>query len=185
VQPGLIVLAGLPGTGKSTLAVRLARELCTPYIRIDSIEQALLDSGELSERPRAAGYVAGYALARDQLRLGLMVVVECVNPAKVTRDAWRSVADEQEAWLLDVELVCSDPDEHRSRVENRSVDVPGLVLPSWQQVLDREYECWDRDRLVVDTAVMSVDEAVALIRQCTPVRNSRTAGSASSLPSSK
>jgi predicted kinase len=185
VQPGLIVLAGLPGTGKSTIAVPLARELRAPYLRIDRIEQALVDSGELAERPRAAGYMAGYALARDQLGIGVTVVVECVNPLKVTRDAWKSVADQQEAWLLDVELVCSDPGEHRSRVENRSVNIPGLVLPSWRQVVDRGYDQWDRDRLVIDTAAVSAEEAVDVIRQHVTVRNSRTAGPATSRCSSK
>jgi predicted kinase len=176
VQPGLIVLAGLPGTGKSTISVALARELRVPYLRIDSIEQALVDSGELVEPPRVAGYSAGYALARDQLAIGVAVVVECVNPLKITRDAWKSVAADQAAWLLEVELVCSDPDEHRSRVEDRDVGIPGLVPPTWQQVLDREYEEWDRDRLVIDTAVVSADEAVDLIRQHVVVRTSRTAG---------
>jgi predicted kinase len=184
VQPGLIVLAGLPGTGKSTIAVPLARELRASYLRIDTIEQALVDSGELVGRPRTAGYIAGYALARDQLGVGVTVVVECVNPLKVTRDAWKSVADQQRAWLLDVELVCSDPDEHRSRVENRSVDVPGLILPSWREVLDRDYEEWDRDRLVIDTAVAKANEAVDVILHDS-VRNSRTAGPATSARSSK
>jgi len=179
------VLAGLPGTGKSTIAVPLARELRAAYLRIDSIEQALVDSAELVEPPKAAGYMVGYALARDQLGIGVTVVVECVNPLQVTRDAWRSVADRQEAWLLDVELVCSDRDEHRSRVANRSVDVPGLVLPAWQDVVGREYEEWDRDRLVIDTAVASAAEAVEIIRQEVAVRKSRTEVPASSRHSSK
>jgi predicted kinase len=185
VQQGLIVIAGLPGTGKSTIAVPLARRLAAPYLRVDTIEQALVDSGELAEPPRVAGYVAGYALARDQLGIGVTVVVECVNPLKITRDAWKPVADGQQAWLLDVEIVCSDPGEHRSRVENRSVDVPGLVPPTWQDVLDREYERWDRDRLVIDTAVVSVEEAVDAVRQEVAVRNSRTACPATSRHSSK
>lgn len=179
------MLAGLPGVGKSTIAVPLARELRAPYLRIDTIEQALVDSGELAGPPATAGYLTGYALARDQLGIGVTVVVECVNPLRVTRDAWAAVAAQQETWLLDVEIICSDSREHRARVENRSVDVPGLVLPNWRQVLDRRYEPWDRDRLVVDTAAVGVDEAVAAVRRQVAVRNSRTARPASSRYSSK
>ncbi|WP_406631584.1 AAA family ATPase [Amycolatopsis sp. WGS_07] len=162
-DPGLILLGGLPGTGKSTVAAPVARELRAAYLRIDRIEQTLADSGELPERPLAVGYLVGYALARDQLDLGVTVVAECVNPLKITRDAWKNVGDRHGGWTLEVELVCSLPAEHRARVENRTVDIPGLVLPTWQQVVDREYETWDRDHLVIDTAVTSAAETVELV----------------------
>lgn len=48
---GRVVIGGLPGTGKSTVAVPLARKLDAAYLRIDAIEQAFSDSGELSRRP--------------------------------------------------------------------------------------------------------------------------------------
>ena len=48
------------------------------YLRIDTIEQALAHSGELTAAP-TAGYLTGYALAADQLRVGLLTIVECVN----------------------------------------------------------------------------------------------------------
>lgn len=163
--PGLIVIGGLPGTGKSSIAVALSRRLRSAYLRIDTIEQSLVDSGELPEAPRAAGYLTGYALAADQLRVGLSAVAECVNPLEVTRAAWRRIADEQSCWIVEVELICSDPDEHRRRVEHRSSDIPGLVLPTWQQVLDRSYETWDHDHLVIDSSTTSVESSVELICQ--------------------
>jgi hypothetical protein len=64
-----------------------------------------------------------------------------------------------------VELICSDQDEHRRRVEGRSSDIPDLVLPTWQQVRERHYELWDRDHLVIDTSSMSVDDAVQRIHE--------------------
>ena len=164
-EPGLVVVAGLPGTGKSTIAVPAARHLSAAYIRIDTIEQALVSSGELGAAPVAVGYYLGYALAADQLRVGRSVIAECVNPLKITRDAWRDIAADHKCWFVDVELICSDQDEHRRRVETRTSDIPGLVLPTWRQVLDRHYQPWDRDRLVIDTAQLSTAESVSQITQ--------------------
>ena len=66
----LIVLSGLPGTGKTTIARRLASELSAVYLRIDSIEQAIISTGRPVE---AEGYLVGYSVAEDNLRLGLTV----------------------------------------------------------------------------------------------------------------
>lgn len=69
--------------------------------------------------------------------------------------------------MVEVEITCSDVDEHRRGVEHRSTDVPGLVLPTWAQICDREYEPWHRPRLVLDTAVLSAPESVATINDAT------------------
>jgi hypothetical protein len=52
---------------------------------------------------------------------------------------------------------------HAGRVRTRDVDIAGLTLPTWQQILDREYEPWDRGHLVIDTAVQSPAAAVGAI----------------------
>ncbi|WP_203236543.1 hypothetical protein [Nocardia panacis] len=53
---------------------------------------------------------------------------------------------------VEVEVVCSSAIEHRRRIASRSVDIPDLPLPRWQDVRDRDYEPWSRDRIVLDTA---------------------------------
>lgn len=158
----LVVIGGLPATGKSTIARALAQLHQVPYVRIDTIEQALTRSG-IADVSGTAGYITGYALAAEQLRLGISVVVECVNPIEVTRNAWFATAQHNSANLLNVEVICSDPDEHRRRAEQRVVDIPDLVLPTWQEILDRDYEPWTTERLVLDTAIMNPDSAVQRI----------------------
>lgn len=165
----LIVLSGLAGTGKTTVARALARRARAVHLRIDSIEQALRSARWDVD---VQGYTVAYAVAEDNLRLGLLVVADCVNPWPLTRDAWRSVAARAGTPVFEVEIVCSDRDEHRRRVDARVADIPGHRVPTWQEVVDRDYRPWDRDRFVVDTAVVATAESVSRILASAGIKSS-------------
>jgi len=153
----LIVLGGLPGTGKTTVARNLSRRLGAVHIRIDTIEQAMRDAGAVTGPMDDRGYRIAYAVAGDNLRLGRVVIADSVNPVAITRDAWRTVAEQAGVRAIEVEIVCSDTAEHRRRVETRPTDISGLALPAWNDVLLRHYEPWDSADLVVDTAGRDLD----------------------------
>ena len=87
-----MILSGLPGVGKTTIARELAAALTAVHVRIDSIEQALRDAGLTVEEE---GYRVAYAVAEDNLRLGRIVIADCVNPWPLTRRAWHAA---QSAW---------------------------------------------------------------------------------------
>ena len=165
--------AGLPGVGQGDDVVDLhvvggglAALAGAAYLRIDTIEQTILNRTSLVQPLGPVGYEVGYALAGEQLRLGTKTVVaECVNPLAITRDAWQRTAESAAAFLVDVEVVCSDLDEHRHRVETRTGEIPGLTLPTWQQVSARQYEPWHRERLIVDTAQYGPDQCAAAIAE--------------------
>jgi predicted kinase len=157
----LIIICGLPASGKTTLARVLARQLGAIHLQVDTVEQAILRSGLAAELLGPAGYAVAYATAGDQLRQGFTVVAESVNPLAVTRDAWRDVAGRAQVQALEAEIVCSDAAEHRYRAEHRSVDIAGLVLPDWHDITHRHYEPWNRERLVIDTAGRDVAACVA------------------------
>jgi predicted kinase len=162
-KPVLVVLGGLPATGKSTVAAALVRQTGFTFVRVDRIEQAIIASTELEQPLGPVGYMIAYEVAGEQLAHGVSVVAESVNPLAITRNAWRDIATGQGAGLVEVELTCSDAAAHRHRAQSRQVDVPGLTLPDWAQITGREYEPWDRDHLVIDTASRTPDEAAAAI----------------------
>jgi len=156
----LIVFSGLPGVGKTTIARELARKTSAVCVRIDAIEQALRDAGWTVE---GEGYRVAYAVAEDNLRLGRTVIADCVNPWPLTRREWRAVADRAGVRAVDIEVVCPDVAEHRRRAESRVPDIAGHQLPTWSQIVERDYHPWTTERIVIDSARLSATECARKI----------------------
>lgn len=156
----LYIFSGLPGCGKSTIAKMLSEKLKAVYLRVDTIEQALRNTSAGLRDIGPEGYFILYELARDNLKLGLPVVTDSVNDLNLVRDHFRDIALSSGVPFLEIEILCSDPEQHRARVENRISDIPGLKVPDWQAVVDRVYEPWHREHLQLDTSVLSPAECV-------------------------
>lgn len=163
VMPKLIVLAGLPSTGKSAIARELARCTGAVWLRVGSMDQAIWAAGTAPSDLRDWTYRAAQAVACDNLLLGHDVIGDCVNDSQGARDRWQDVGLRAGAEVRWLEIVCSDPEEHRRRVETRTSDIPGLVLPDWQAVTAHEYHPWDRDHLTIDTARRTITECVEAV----------------------
>lgn len=157
-KPILYILSGLPATGKSTLAKRLARETKSAHVRIDSIEQGLRDICNLTHVD-SEGYRLAYLLATDILTAGCSVVADSVNPVSATREAWVRVATATNAEFINIEIVCSNAEEHRHRVESRNVGIANLKLPTWSQVQSSDYQSWSSRRFQLDTAGEDIEES--------------------------
>ncbi len=151
----LIVFAGLPGTGKTTLAKQIAAELPATLLRVDVIEAAVVRSGIATHPVNEVGYLVMYEVAAGNLAIGGHVIVDAVNSVTEARDLWVALAREQDVPLRTIEVVLADTDEHRRRVESREGDLVAGHVPTWAQVTAREYEPWDEGkhgpRLVVDS----------------------------------
>lgn len=155
----LIALSGLPGSGKSTIAKLVAARLRAAYLRIDSIEQALIRAGAASP-VGVEGYAVAFAIAEDTLRAGTAVVADAVNAAAISRDAWHELGGRLAVRTLLVGVHCSDPVEHRRRVETRAAEIAGHALPTWAGVEAITFEPFPSGTLVVDTSHEPPPDAV-------------------------
>ncbi|WP_440054104.1 AAA family ATPase [Pseudoalteromonas sp. T1lg65] len=159
----LYIFSGFPATGKTTLAKQLAVTLKATYLRIDSIEQTLRDNGltDLYDE----GYKVAFSLALDNLNNGMDVVADSTNPVEASRTAWINVAKQAKVDFVNVEVICSDKKEHKTRVETRQTDIANLRLPIWQSVITREYQPWRSSRIVIDTAGKTPEQSILELLQ--------------------
>jgi predicted kinase/GNAT superfamily N-acetyltransferase len=157
----LVLITGLPGTGKSGVADAAARALGAAVFAHDWVMSGLRPYPELQRAldsmdppgHRAVGWSILRALARSELRRGRSAVLDGVARSEEIT-LCRRIADEEAARSLLVVTVCSDEDLHRQRIEGRQRSIPGWYELSWEQVA-RSRTSWvppaDAD-LVLDAA---------------------------------
>ncbi len=112
-MPYLISFSGLPGVGKTTIGKALCRRFPATFVRVDVIEVALKASVLGIQQAEDAGYLAAAALAKSNLELGHNVVADTENPVSASRELWFQTAKACDAKLLNVEIICSDPEVQR------------------------------------------------------------------------
>lgn len=168
----LVVFAGLPGSGKSVLAQGVADAIGATYLRIDTIESAIV-STLMPYRDNPVGYVVAEWVAADQLTAGRDVVADAVNGVSAARAGWLTLAARTGAALRFVEVRVSDAAEHRRRVEAREAEMPGHGVPTWEQVQRRRYEPWPPElsgRLVVDNIGDATENVARIVAELSPGR---------------
>jgi predicted kinase len=159
----LILVSGLPGSGKSTVADGLSRSLSIPVFSIDPIEAAMWRNGLAQSQTGIAAYEVASALADEHLRLGHSVIIDAVNPIEAPREGWRILAAKYGADLKIIELICANEATHRRRVEARRRNIDGMPEISWSRVEERraEYEPWTDQRLTLDTSASTPEKLLA------------------------
>ena len=168
--PVLVVTAGLPGSGKSTIAEIVAGRLGATAISVDPIEAAILKAGIDADQPTGlAAYLVAERMAEQVLVSGQSVIVDAVNAVEPARLQWRGLAERCGVKLSVIETVCSDAELHEERLAKRT----GLTAAyAVEQSID-EYAEWkgaaaSLPRITLDTSRPlgeNVDAAFAFLER--------------------
>ncbi len=157
----LIVISGLPGVGKTSVAEITAASTGSVHLSIDAVEESLLACGlPAGWEVGVAAYEAARAMAEQNLRLGHDVVVDAVNDSDEARQTWRTAASRTGARIEFVYLMISDAREHERRLRGRDRGLTHVGEPTWSDVQRRraDYAAWSDEVVEFDTAARTADE---------------------------
>lgn len=166
--PVLVVTAGLPGSGKSTIAEIIAGRLGATAISVDPIEAAILQAGIDSDQPTGlAAYLVAERMAEQALVSGHSVIVDAVNAVEPARLQWRDLAERCGVKLRVIETVCSDPDLHAERLAKRTaLTAAYAVEQSIEDYVEWKGAAASLPRVTLDTSRplgANVDAALAFL----------------------
>jgi predicted kinase len=167
----LILVTGMPGGGKTTMARMVSRRLQIPVFAKDRVQRVLRDHN-LAPANSGDGYYLILDQADEQLSLGLSVILDATFPLDHFRIVASEIASRNKAQFCAIHCFCSDDAVWQARMSNRVQYVPGWKPVGWEDVLRMRtyYQPWGSNALPVDSVTPPEDnlpQVLAHIAQAT------------------
>ena len=129
-QPALVVVSGLPGTGKTYLCSKLTERLPFAILESDALRKVLFSSPSYSSKESSRLFLAVHRLIERLLKRGISLILDATNLSERHREYLYSIADR-----LDVKLVLvrveAPPEVVHERLESRLENHEGNSDADW------------------------------------------------------
>ncbi len=167
-RPTLILLCGLPGTGKSHLAQRLVRHLPLVVVSTDQVRHVLFAEPTYNGQEHHIVHQTCQTVVAQLLAEGHSVICDATNLERRHRERYYALAEEQNARLFILQTV-APPEVVRRRIEDRQQgDLAAHNSDAGWEVYERyrsRMEPIRRPHRVVDTSGDLDAQVAEIVRQ--------------------
>jgi aminoglycoside phosphotransferase family enzyme/predicted kinase len=149
----LIVISGLPGTGKSSVAKKLAQELGAKVLSTDEMRKRVLRELGYTERKKKQVYEEMFRIARDLLDKEEDVVLDGTFFRKEWRDRAFDTAKKDNTCIFFIETVCAE-DLVKRRIESRYKSGEDYSEADYRvyKIIESKFEPMEREHFEIDTS---------------------------------
>jgi len=166
-SPVLVVLSGLPGSGKSHFCRRLASRYPMALLKSDALRKALFGQPTYSAEESRRLFSACHLVLSRLLAEGIAAIFDATNVREAHRRQVYRIADKHKAKLILVHIQAPPAVVHQrleARVKGLHSDDPSDAGPEVYERMQRDVEPIGRRHLNVDTAA-DIEPAIAAILQ--------------------
>ncbi|MBI4201532.1 MAG: ATP-binding protein [Chloroflexi bacterium] len=118
VRPGLVIVSGLPGTGKSYFSRRLAQRVPLAVVESDAMRKALSPTPKYTPEESLRIFTAIHGLIDALLAEGVPVLLDATTLMEAHREPLYQIAERRKAWVVLV-MTAAPTDVVRQRLDIR------------------------------------------------------------------
>ncbi len=157
-KPTLIIVFGLPGTGKTTFASQLAHDLEIAHLNTDMIRERLGKSGQYDLETKKLIYDEMLKLTEEELKQGNNVIVDGTFYKSSLRDSYESLAKNYDAEVKRIEMRAEEEVVlERLTEERRYSEADQMVY----QIIMGEFDPVEKPALILHTDREDMEEMIA------------------------
>ena len=152
-EPALVVVSGLPGTGKSYFSGQLADRLPFTILESDALRKVLFSPPTYSAEESSRLFQAIHQVIKTLLKKGISVILDATNLSERNRETLYSIAERLGVKLVLVRVE-APPEVVAERMQSRREDTSNKSDAEWAEYkrMKNSVEKIRRRHYVVDTS---------------------------------